>query len=1280
MTFPLFTEFFEACTATDDGADPERRGFQPLPWQQRLAEQAIRGDWPDRIDIPTGLGKSMTLLIAVYATAYQSHHGLPRTTPMRIVHVVDRRPIIDQVSVSVRDALNRIAQAHTLKSADHRRALEPVNAILGCLAAAWRATDDADPGGNVAAQGIHGASPDTRDWLRPTGVSIVSMTPHQLVSRLLFRGYGVSSRTRSIHAGLLGVDCLIVFDEPHLSEQAISTVRTVLAMQSNAPASLGIPPSRLVLLGATIRNESSDPEVAHEPSSEVTLTDGDFDDRETAKLLHAKRPLTLVEAGTGDPAVRAALLAAYKKQRAANPSAGIAIIVNTVALAQEVHRSVAALEEPSPVLLTSRMRAIDRRDAIAGATADGEGRVVIATQSLEVGVDLSFDIMITEACPYPSLVQRVGRLNRRGNSTNSAGIVVIGKEPSAMRKATEAIYGTTAVAATNAMLREIANSVASGIVDMSLMAQMERKRGNAVDPACWPDTPRQATFHAGYTEVMTATYPTPWSDLPVASLITGPDETSLDVLVAWRDSLALLQECKIHPDEQVSVPLPTLRAMLTHDTPPDISDLDYDLAPEKPAGRLAPDINQVRVYRDGDWQTIARVSEIQPGDQVALHRSLGGYRDRIGLSPQSSQEVSDLSLAVALTAAGPWQRPFPLSEATLNGWARRRTDADVRPLVKCIERVLTQFEDLEYDDIIEMLSEAAPPGLDIAGWEISKREPSKEDGERGKIEPSLVARRRVIAVTNARVGPQSLDAHQKQARDIALGTCAAVGITEEHLRWDIATAARHHDDGKDYDLFQVVLGNVGGADGPQGLWGKSASYANDRRNLAAARALGYPRGWLHEGRSAWHGALAGFCPLPVHLIGAHGGQFRPFLFSPVDRADQREIPGRAADFAHLNETWGPWGLAYLEAVVRLSDWRASALAARGIAIPASTPSAVPPTACCGNAAPLSSDQLDDALRHSGSRVMRHARARVEEDTDPAPVVPLPGLSESPVTGWFAVAGLLRAVREVDPDAAVRWPVVESSPPSAPEWRSRISLVDACRAMAQSRQWDEGLQKLGERLDGSFSAKNQKVKPLGELSEILRDILRDAVDRDIWLTLGILQDARAADGASMPLTVPAFANNASYIKVALAALASLSPEAIAEAFIDPDSGWDVSQCDGGMDRRGSDDGVTGSEISGKRKIRTALAPAALLGFASMGTVGIRGLGVRRGQLMLPLPADFVTLGELAAHTHGVTMSPHWALELTSRKATAYESLWAGRAVPPNTGASRHPYAGEATRSD
>ena len=42
------------------------------------------------------------------------------------------------------------------------------------------------------------------------------------------------------------------------------------------------------------------------------------------------------------------------------------------------------------------------------------GRIVVSTQVVEAGVDLSARTLITELAPWPSLVQRFGRCNRRG--------------------------------------------------------------------------------------------------------------------------------------------------------------------------------------------------------------------------------------------------------------------------------------------------------------------------------------------------------------------------------------------------------------------------------------------------------------------------------------------------------------------------------------------------------------------------------------------------------------------------------------------------------------------------------------------------------------------------------------------------------------------------------------------------------------------------------------------------------------------------------------------------
>src|SRR5690606_1106888 len=70
-------------------------GVDPFPWQRRLAARAATGNWPRMLDLPTGSGKTAAIDIALFALAL-SAGSQPRTAPLRIVYVVDRRTVVDQ--------------------------------------------------------------------------------------------------------------------------------------------------------------------------------------------------------------------------------------------------------------------------------------------------------------------------------------------------------------------------------------------------------------------------------------------------------------------------------------------------------------------------------------------------------------------------------------------------------------------------------------------------------------------------------------------------------------------------------------------------------------------------------------------------------------------------------------------------------------------------------------------------------------------------------------------------------------------------------------------------------------------------------------------------------------------------------------------------------------------------------------------------------------------------------------------------------------------------------
>jgi CRISPR-associated endonuclease/helicase Cas3 len=91
------------------------------------------------------------------------------------------------------------------------------------------------------------------------------------------------------------------------------------------------------------------------------------------------------------------------------------VIVNRVQRAQELYQALQKAgrkDHLAPV--HSRFRAPDRKhdqDLLIHGTGD---RMVVATQAVEAGVDVSARVLITELAPWSSIVQRLGRCNRGG--------------------------------------------------------------------------------------------------------------------------------------------------------------------------------------------------------------------------------------------------------------------------------------------------------------------------------------------------------------------------------------------------------------------------------------------------------------------------------------------------------------------------------------------------------------------------------------------------------------------------------------------------------------------------------------------------------------------------------------------------------------------------------------------------------------------------------------------------------------------------------------------------
>lgn len=124
----------------------------------------------------------------------------------------------------------------------------------------------------------------------------------------------------------------------------------------------------------------------------------------------------------------------------------VLVVCNTVRRAQEVYERLVDITDKS-VLLHGRFMLRDREriESMLGAV-----NLLVGTQAIEVSLDISFDVLFTEPAPLDALIQRFGRVNRRGwedghiapvyvferGSTNDAFIY----DPSLVEKSTSLLH------------------------------------------------------------------------------------------------------------------------------------------------------------------------------------------------------------------------------------------------------------------------------------------------------------------------------------------------------------------------------------------------------------------------------------------------------------------------------------------------------------------------------------------------------------------------------------------------------------------------------------------------------------------------------------------------------------------------------------------------------------------------------------------------------------------------------------------------------------------------
>lgn len=601
-----FTEFFK--TATNE--------FTPYRWQLQVALDGL----PEVLHVPTGLGKTEVALVWAWRRLVDK-----QPEPLHLVVCLPMRSLVTQT-------VQRLTGYFSKLRAKNPEINVGVHQLMG------------------------GAIGD--EWARsPDKPWVLVGTQDQLLSRALNRGYAMSRFEWPVHFGLLNNDCRWLIDEVQLMGPGLWTTSQLDWMRRKR--FLSLKPCLTTWMSATVgtsflRTTDRDRDDLGEPSSEQrafesklkTALDGD---QGLSWWRNAKRPVEWwppekpskpggakesksAKSPTGGVVGAVTIAAAVVNDHTASTLS--LVICNTVDMARDVFR---ALSVEHKVLLTSRFRREDRSqheqrllDFVANRKAgklptSDPGLVCVSTQVIEAGVDISAHRLWSELAPWPSMLQRLGRLNRNGDDQDARAWVWKTPKESGRGK-TERIgpYESADIDRAKKLVEAFAR-ISQTKSFTETIAELNKQHGSEMHEALQPKPsplPRaldvhglfstERDVHGGFTDV--------------SAFVRGTDP-DLDVTVFWRD--------------------------WSGDIPPRGDDLDGPLL--DPVKEGCP-VSFVRVQKmlesstgkawlwDDEADRWGRVNpwDIRPGMLVMLKRDIGGYDTTEGWTGDKANVLDDV--------------------------------------------------------------------------------------------------------------------------------------------------------------------------------------------------------------------------------------------------------------------------------------------------------------------------------------------------------------------------------------------------------------------------------------------------------------------------------------------------------------------------------------------------------------------------------------------------------------------------------------------------------------
>ncbi|MGC8730915.1 MAG: type I-G CRISPR-associated helicase/endonuclease Cas3g [Halothiobacillaceae bacterium] len=873
------------------------------PWQTDLLGRMLKGDVPELIDIPTGLGK--TSVIAIWLIARRCGANLPR----RLVYCLPMRVLVEQTrSRAVWWAKNLDLLAGEAKFDGNR---------LVHYAIDW-----SNPQKVAVVTLMGGEAQD--DWREhPEHAAMIIGTQDMLLSRALNRGFAMAPQLWPVDFGFLNVDALWVMDEVQLMGPArTSSVQLQHFWDERKPeygsrrtiwmsATLGSQPGSLEQPHWMQTPERAGTTLQHPP---LTHSEQDLRHPGFAARWTAPKRLELHLDGTAGGRVHSEDRTKTRRRSggASTPSASawtvesqelverirkeardgqlVLVFVNQVQRARQLYDRLKEEASGSEArLLHGRMRPRDRRttEAELNEPVPQGGRVVVATQVLEAGVDIDADALFTELCPWPSLVQRLGRLNRSGtrpsegeveNGKQPAPAIVFEPLPPVQKK------GESSKDYAERRRREAALPYEADALDEARrqLDEIAKHHGGSLSPETLAKLPVSLPMEGpvlrrfDLNDLFDTDPDLSGGHFDVTRFIRAVDR-DVDAYVLWRrieGGLDPEEQVPLHPDELC--PVPFYEAQKTFG---DNEVWILTLA----TGR----------QRGSAWRR-ARGQDIHAGDTVMVDVKAGGYGEKAGWTGNR-----DEAPAVIVDR---WKK----EDGTLfRAWVRVASG-----LVEEID-----------DKVVGVRGRGEDPRSFGKHW-------------------------------------MELEQHLRKAEEEAKKLAAALGLPGE-LKSQVVQAGRWHDVGKALERqvngemrrpFQEMLRTAGRPENdhprPDLLYAKSngrggqpAGFRHELASLLAFLQSGQAEDLAaflilaHHGKvrllpEAWNDEdFEDLCGVRegdrIPRVALPGGTADPLVLDPKILLPSPAGPGWQGRVHRLLQRYGPFLLAYLEGLVRMADWRAS---------------------------------------------------------------------------------------------------------------------------------------------------------------------------------------------------------------------------------------------------------------------------------------------------------------------------------------------------------------------